>query len=205
MLRSTLSKVMWVGRATVFLVGLAVILAMVLGVAAAAFGANGAPWILGQSNSATAITKLAGAAGVNGPMVQLTNNNADANDTALSLQVQAGEAPMRVNSVGKVTNLTADKVDGVDFPLSGFVQVDPPSVGANSCVQASVTIPGKQAGDAGTLFPSRNFSAFNNHVTLVTHTGVGPDSADKLFYTVCNVGSTTADPPAGSWDFLIVR
>jgi len=41
MLKSATSKVMWVGRATVFVVGLAVILALVLGVATAAFGANG--------------------------------------------------------------------------------------------------------------------------------------------------------------------
>src|SRR5215203_3512575 len=104
MVRSALSKVMWVGRGTVFLVGLAVILAFVFGVASAAFGANGQAWILGQGNVATAITKLAGAAGVNGPMLQLINNNADPNDTALDLSVQAGEAPMRVNSDTKVAN-----------------------------------------------------------------------------------------------------
>ena len=114
MLRSAASKVMWVGRATVFMVGLAVILAMVFGVASAAFGANGQAWILGQGNAATAITKLAGAVGVNGPMLQLINNNADANDTALDLRVQSGEAPMRVNSATKVDNLNADQLDGVD-------------------------------------------------------------------------------------------
>ena len=41
MLRSTVSKVMWVGRATVFLVGLSMMLAVVLGVASVALGANG--------------------------------------------------------------------------------------------------------------------------------------------------------------------
>jgi hypothetical protein len=198
------SKVMWVGRATVFMVGLAVILALVLGVASAAFGANGGNFILGKTNVATLITRLAGSNGVDGAMFEVQNNNSGANDTALSLKVQAGEAPMTVNSPGKVTNLTADKVDGVDFPLSGFVQVDPPSVGAHSCVQSSVTIPGKLASDSGMLFPSRNFSAGIN-VTLTTHLGVGPDSADQLFYTVCNVGDTAADPPLGSWGFVIVR
>jgi hypothetical protein len=114
MLRSAAGKVMWVGRATVFLVGLAVILALVVGLASAAFGANGQAWILGQSNVATAITALGGNSGVNGPMVRLTNNNADANDTALDLRVQSGEAPMMVNSGTRVTNLNSDKLDDLD-------------------------------------------------------------------------------------------
>jgi hypothetical protein len=46
--------------------------------------------------------------------MQVVNNNADANDSALSLSVQSGEAPMRVNSGTKVTNLNADKLDGMD-------------------------------------------------------------------------------------------
>ncbi len=114
MVRSVVSKVMWVGRATVFLVGLAVIGALVFGAASAALGANGQAWILGQPNVATAITSLGGQLGVNGPMVRLTNNNADANDTALDLRVQSGEAPMRVNSDAQVANLNADQLDGVD-------------------------------------------------------------------------------------------
>jgi hypothetical protein len=67
-----------------------------------AFAANSDPWILGQPNAATAITKLAGATGVDGPMVQITNHNADPDDTALS--VQSGEPPMKVNSSTQVTN-----------------------------------------------------------------------------------------------------
>jgi hypothetical protein len=43
MVRSTIGKVMWAGRATVFLVGLAVILALLFGMATTAFGANGNP------------------------------------------------------------------------------------------------------------------------------------------------------------------
>jgi hypothetical protein len=114
MVRSVVSKVMWVGRATVFLVGLAVILALVFGAASAALGANGQAWILGQPNVATAITSLGGTGGVDGPMVRLTNSDADANDTALDLRVQSGEAPMRVNSERRVANLNADQLDGVD-------------------------------------------------------------------------------------------
>jgi hypothetical protein len=95
MIRSAVSKVMWAGRATVFLVGLAVIMAMVLGVASMALGANGKPFILGKMNTASAVSKLV-KSGV-GP--------------ALQLNVGSGP-PLGVNSSTKVANLNADKVDG---------------------------------------------------------------------------------------------
>jgi hypothetical protein len=119
MLRSAISKVMWVGRATVFMVGLAVILAVVLGVATMAFAANGDPWRLGRNNVATAITSLGGSSGVDGPMVRLTNNNGGTNDTALSLNVQSGEAPLTVNSSQQVANLNADRLDNRDASQIG--------------------------------------------------------------------------------------
>ncbi len=109
-------KVMWVGRATVFLVGLAVILALTVGVATTALGANGQSFLLGRFNAATALTKLTG--NVNGAAMQVVNSNADANDTALNLSVQAGEAPMTVNSAKKVANLNADRLD--DREASSF-------------------------------------------------------------------------------------
>lgn len=97
MLRSTVGKVMWVGRATVFLVGLAVILALVFGVASTALGANGKPFLLGKRNAASAISTLI----KQGP------------GPALSLVVRSGQPPLVVNaSAGKATNLNADKVDG---------------------------------------------------------------------------------------------
>jgi hypothetical protein len=80
MIKSALSKVMWVGRATVFLVGLAVILAVVLGVASTAFGVDGQAFLLGRANTASAVSTLARSAV--GP--------------ALSLQVQSGSPPLAV-------------------------------------------------------------------------------------------------------------
>jgi hypothetical protein len=101
-LRSAASKVMWVGRATVFLVGLAVILSLVVGAASAAFGANGDVFLLGRRNAASAVSTLTmrGA----GP--------------ALRLQVGSG-APLAVNSSKQVTNLNADRVDGKDVSQIG--------------------------------------------------------------------------------------
>jgi hypothetical protein len=96
MLRNVASKVMWVGRATVFLVGLAVILAVALGVASTAFGADGQPFFLGRPNVASTMSTLI----KQGP------------GAALSLQVASGSPPLAVNSDTRVTNLNADKLDG---------------------------------------------------------------------------------------------
>src|SRR4051812_21992416 len=114
MSRSTLSKVVSVGRATVLVVGIATMVAALLGAASMAFAGNGDPWILGQLNSATAITRLAGGGGVDGPMLAVTNNDSGSDDTAVDLNVQSGEPPMTVNSQTKVPNLNADKLDGMN-------------------------------------------------------------------------------------------
>jgi hypothetical protein len=112
MVGSVVSKVLWVGRVASAVFGLALVLALVFGVATAAFGANGSNFILGQTNVATLITRLGGPDGVNGAMFEVHNSNVGTNDTALSLKVQGGEPPMKVNSATKVTNLNADKLDG---------------------------------------------------------------------------------------------
>ncbi len=98
MLRSAASKVMWVGRVAVFLVGLAVILALVAGVTSAAFAANGKPFLLGKKNVASAVSTLI----KRGP------------GPALDLRVKAGQPPLKVNSAKKVARLNADKLDSLD-------------------------------------------------------------------------------------------
>jgi hypothetical protein len=97
MLKSAANKVMWVGRATVFLVGLAVILALIFGVASMALGANGDFFKVGKSNVASAVSTL-------------TKRGAG---PALSLRVGRG-APLAVNSDSRVANLNADNLDGKD-------------------------------------------------------------------------------------------
>jgi hypothetical protein len=125
MLRSAASKVMWVGRATVFMVGLAVILALVLGAASAAFGANGDFFKVGRDNFASAVSVLdkSGA----GP--------------ALRLLVDSGP-PLAVNSSSKVSRLNADKLDGLDASqlggLSGVTQVEQQG-GVNDSVDSKTT------------------------------------------------------------------
>ncbi len=109
---SVVKKVMFVGRATVFMVGLAVVLALTVGVASTALAGTGvgATFNLGKTNTVNAISKLVGS--VAGPSLQIDNNSTDAAATALDLQVEPGKAPMKVNSITQVQNLNADQVDG---------------------------------------------------------------------------------------------
>jgi hypothetical protein len=128
MVRSTVSKVMWVGRATVFLVGLAVVLALMFGVAATALAGTGvgATFNLGRTNTVDAISRLVGSTASS--MLLVDNNGVG---TALDLRVGSATtpaaektvAPMKVDSQAKVANLNADELDGRDesafLPASG--------------------------------------------------------------------------------------
>lgn len=113
MTRKVLRTIGWIGRVTSSVLGLVIVVTFVIGVASAALGANGNPFILGKNNVATLLTKLGGRQGVNGAMLEVQNNDDGTDDTALSLKVQAGEAPMTVNSSTKVVGLNADDVDGL--------------------------------------------------------------------------------------------
>ena len=112
MVRSVAAKLVWLGRATLFLVGLAVVLAVVLGLANAALAGTGVGDVfnLGRINTVNRISQLVGS--TDNPMLRVTNKNAGADATALTLQVEPGLTPMKVNSSTQVSNLNADLVDG---------------------------------------------------------------------------------------------
>ena len=84
----------------------AVVAAVVL-LAFPAVSAVGNGLILGQNNSADAVTSLSGAATAN---LRITNSQAGA--PALDLRVVSGSAPLKVNSTTRVPNLNADRLDG---------------------------------------------------------------------------------------------
>ena len=105
MIKSVAGKVMWVGRATVFLVGLAVILGLVFGVASSALGVNGEPFMLGNQNAATNVSTVV-RKGL-GP--------------ALKLLVREGQAPI-VTNAGAGTAKTSR-------PTSWMARTLPPSRG----------------------------------------------------------------------------
>lgn len=131
MLRTTVSKAMWVGKATVFLVGLAVILALIFGAVSRATAHTGSAGLfhLNHNNPVTALSKLTGT--LAGAVLKVDNNGAG---PALSLEAESGKAPLTVNSTaGKATNLNADKIDGLDS--SAFVK------GASTISYGKVDIP----------------------------------------------------------------
>lgn len=97
MAKRMFSSVLLVGRIATLCVGLAVVLALVVGVATSATAADGKPFVLGKGNVATKVTNLVNR-GV-GP--------------ALGLKVGADQAPLTVNAeAGTATNLSADELDG---------------------------------------------------------------------------------------------
>ncbi len=147
-MKSIFGKVMWVGKGTVFLVGLSVILAAVMGVASMAFAAKGKPFILGKSNVATKVSTLIKKGA--GP--------------ALDLRVGSGP-PLRVNSSAPVANLNADKVDGKDF--SAF--------GAKEVIDRIGPLPreGTYTSKGGTLIISASGSGFRNSGITRTHGFIG--------------------------------
>ncbi len=117
MIRTITKKVTWVGRATVFSVGLAVTLALLFGVATAALAAvPGDPFRLGEANAINAASRLTGT--VAGPLLSFENQSPGskaAPASALSLEVQTGNSPLTVNpEAGTAKNLSADELDGKD-------------------------------------------------------------------------------------------
>jgi hypothetical protein len=116
MLRRAASKAMWVGRTTVFLIGLAVILALIFGMVSRATAHSGSTGLfhLNHNNPASALSTLTGT--LAGAVLKVDNNGAG---PALSLEVGSGQAPLTVNaSAGKATNLNADRLD--DREASSF-------------------------------------------------------------------------------------
>jgi hypothetical protein len=141
MLGNTVRKVTWMARATTTIVGLAIMLALVFGVATTALAGTGvgATFNLGQTNTVNAVSKLVGS--VAGPSLQIDNNSTDAAATALDLQVEPGKAPMTVNSGVKVANLNADRID--DREASSFAN------GVNGKATDADRLDGKSAGEIG--------------------------------------------------------
>src|SRR6266487_5490470 len=76
------------------------------------YAATGDNFILGNPNSASTTTSLT--APVAGTGLQVTNTSTGAGATALGLNTASGHPPFTVNSGTKVTNLNADKLDGLD-------------------------------------------------------------------------------------------
>ncbi len=145
MFRSAVGKIVWMARATTVVVGLAIMLAMVFGVASVAFGNDGDFFKIGFPNIAQSTSTLdkSGA----GP--------------ALDLQVDSGPA-LKVNSAARVAKLNADRLDNLDSTALGVTtrtseqltgECDTPNV-PNECAIVEVRVP------AGKKYHVTVFSSF---------------------------------------------
>jgi hypothetical protein len=175
MAKKIYERAMGIARGTALTIGAAVMLALVLGVATTALAGTGvgARFQLGQTNTVNAVTKLVGS--VAGPSLQVDNNSADASATALDLQVEAGKAPMKVNSETKVANLNADKLDGksdTDFYAAGSKVADSSHADFATNAQNASTLGGK---NSNAFAPSDvvNYISFAGDGGLVTRSSYG--------------------------------
>jgi hypothetical protein len=198
MLRTTVGKVMWVGRATVFLVGLAVILAVVLGGATAALAGTGvgATFNLGKTNTVNRLSQLVGS--TDNAMLRVDNNNAGTGATALTLQVEPGHAPMRVNSGTQVSGLNADRVDGQDVAqigVNGLQRVEVQSAEDSvSSKQATASCP------SGKILVGTGFDIFG------AKSGTSPNQETDVMMDFVIPGSTSVtaaayedEPTSANW------
>jgi hypothetical protein len=104
----------WLGRGTATMMGLAVMIAVVLGLGTTALAAvPGDPFKLGEINTVDAVSTLAG--NVSGPTLSVENDESNRAATALNLRMgNPNLAPMQTNATGRVVNLNADAIDGRD-------------------------------------------------------------------------------------------
>lgn len=108
--KKVIARILWLGRGTATAMGVAVMLAVVLGVATTALGAvPGDPFKLGRTNTIDQMSTLIGS--TSGTLLRINNKGGG---PALDLRVEEGKAPMNVNSNARVNGLNADRLDGKD-------------------------------------------------------------------------------------------
>ena len=109
--KTVLARIWWLGRGTATVMGVAVMLALSVGLASTALAGTGigAPFNLGKINTVNAVSSLVGS--VAGSSLKIDNNSAGVGATALRLEVEPGKPPMSVNSTTEVQGLNVDSLD----------------------------------------------------------------------------------------------
>ncbi len=183
MVGSMVSKVMWVGRAAVFVVGLAIIVALLFGVATTALGANGDFFKVGRSNSASAVSVL----------------DKRGKGPALRLEVGNGK-PLAVDSAAKVDNLNADRVDGKDssalMPAETYVveheeSIEPPTSAISRIIRC----------DHGDVPISGGFGSLDPESQIISSRRILLGDEDAWLVAVRSSGSDTFMVQAVCTDF----
>ena len=121
--KAILSGILRLGRGAATTMGVAVMLALTVGLVSTALAAvPGDTFKLGRLNSIDEISKLAGS--TSGALLRINNNGGG---PALDLRVEEGEAPMNIDSTTRVDGLNADQLDGKGS--TAFVPTDTYVVG----------------------------------------------------------------------------
>jgi hypothetical protein len=169
------------------------------------------------ANTVTAATGAHGSIGGNlftftdnstqaGAPLALTNNSTATGSTALKLSVTTGKAPFTVNSARKVTDLNADKLDGIDS--TGFV------TGGGRVVTGRYQLPLGSTASATALLDQSKASSpfvvtarcadnadanigFRNASTTATAEVIGT-RVDPAFTPVVDAWHTTVGPQAST-------
>jgi len=204
--------------------------ALTLLTASAAIAGSGVGGVfnLGKVNTVNAITKLTGI--VPGASLVIHNDSTDSAASALNLQVEAGQPPMKVNSQTKVTNLNADKLDGVGSTgfyaagskvadadkldgmdstsfgrvlEAGSTTVDLPSIQGNSCDWAVVDPSGPNTDDISNdvVLVMPGPGLTSSFSVAAAHSSL---SFPELFrIQVCNQTADAIDPLSTQVDWIV--
>jgi hypothetical protein len=210
MIRSAASKVMWVGRATVFLMGLALMLALVLGVASKALGANLDNFIIGNglsdtvNNIATLPTRLTMQGVDPGPALQVTQQGTNAGVSGIGVTVPSGKAPITVSTgAGKATNLNADKLDGKNatafVPTKTYTETFSVTTNGNG----SITGQGRPCDDLGTTQADLLLSGGAKLNNISTQTTVQSYPLDNHTW-FAQIKDNTASSTGAGFDIIIL-
>lgn len=160
------SGTLWLARGTSIVLGLAVMLAVALGVGTTALAAvPGDPFKLGRLNAVNAVSVLAGS--VDNAALRVTNGSEGQSATALDLRVKPGKPPMVVNSSTEVQGLNVDQVDSKsagDF------------LGENETAFNSGNLDGK---DSTSFFSGKTYKTIGSAVSVATgNTGFAKAQCD---------------------------
>jgi hypothetical protein len=153
-------------------------------VPSAASAANGGSWLLGRSNSESATTKV-------------TNSAAT---PALSLVVPSGIAPLAVNSTKTVTNLSADRLDGLSS--GSFLRSTGKAADANLLDGNDSTKFAMRSAKTGTIAHNGYWDGMGakcpTGTVFVSGGGYMPEFADYIYYSGPDFTETGALIP-NSW------
>jgi hypothetical protein len=182
MLKGVATKVGWVGRATSMVFGLALVLALLFGVASMALAGTGANSVfnLGVKNTVDAVTQLVSNtdAGPAGPMLRVDNNSSAAGATGVQILTEAGKPPMKVNSQARVTNLNAALAGRADSAASADFAADKLDGKAASELPGTVVQTVDISGAVSTTIP------FEDNLSFVAPTATVTTSSTQRFVGV---------------------